>query len=141
MDDARPTSPCSSGRCASPRWSARCAPRLRARRRQYELRGLLDGLREADQRKTEFLATLAHELRNPLAPISTALSLLQRKTPSPTRPGPYCEMMERQVEHMVRLVDDLMEVSRITRGKIELQSEPVLLDRGDRRRGRDRAGR
>ena len=58
---------------------------LRARRRQYELRSLLDGLRDADQRKTEFLATLAHELRNPLAPLGTALSLLQRKKPAPRR--------------------------------------------------------
>jgi len=59
---------------------------LRARARQYELRGVLEGLRQADQRKTVFLATLAHELRNPLAPLSTALSLLQRK--SQCRRGP-----------------------------------------------------
>lgn len=101
---------------------------LRSRRRQYELRSLLDGLREADQRKTEFLATLAHELRNPLAPLSTALSLLARKKPSPDEAEKYFELMRRQVEHMVRLVNDLMEVSRITRGKIELQMRPVLLD-------------
>ncbi len=101
---------------------------LRARRRQYELRGLLDGLREADQRKTEFLATLAHELRNPLAPISTALSLLARKKPAPEEAERYYELMGRQVDHMVRLVNDLMEVSRITRGKIDLRVAPVRLD-------------
>jgi len=101
---------------------------LRARRRQYELRNLLDGLRDADQRKTEFLATLAHELRNPLAPLSTALSLLARKKPLPEEAAKYYELMTRQVDHMVRLVNDLMEVSRITRGKIDLQLEQVLLD-------------
>jgi signal transduction histidine kinase len=101
---------------------------LRSRRRQYEMRNLLDGLRDADQRKTEFLATLAHELRNPLAPLGTALSLLQRKKPAPEEAAKYYELMNRQVEHMVRLVNDLMEVSRITRGKIELHMGPVLLD-------------
>mgnify|MGYP003583352570 FL=1 len=101
---------------------------LRSRRRQYEIRGLLEGLREADQRKTEFLATLAHELRNPLAPLSTALSLLSRKRLGPDESDRYFELMRRQVDHMVRLVNDLMEVSRITRGKIELQMRPVLLD-------------
>ena len=101
---------------------------LRARRRQYELRGLLESLREADQRKTEFLATLAHELRNPLAPLSTALSLLARKRPGPEEAARYYALMNRQVEHMVRLVNDLMEVSRITRGKIDLHLAPVLLD-------------
>ena len=101
---------------------------LRARRRQYEIRSLLDGLREADQRKTEFLATLAHELRNPLAPLSTALSLLALKKPAPEEALKYYELMGRQVEHMVRLVNDLMEVSRITRGKIDLHWGSVLLD-------------
>ncbi|SFN41460.1 ATP-binding protein [Variovorax sp. OV329] len=101
---------------------------LRARRRQYELRGLLAGLREADQRKTEFLATLAHELRNPLAPMSSALTLLTLKKPTPEDAVKYYQLMGRQVDHMVRLVDDLLEVSRITRGKIELRKEPVVLD-------------
>ena len=101
---------------------------LRARRRQYELRGLLAGLREADQRKTEFLATLAHELRNPLAPMRSALALLTRKQPAHEDAEKYYQLMGRQVDHMVRLVDDLLEVSRITRGKIELRMEPVVLD-------------
>jgi CheY-like chemotaxis protein len=92
------------------------------------MRSLLYGLRESDQRKTEFLATLAHELRNPLAPLSTALSLLARKKPAPEEAEKYYELMRRQVEHMVRLVNDLMEVSRITRGKIDLHWGSVLLD-------------
>ena len=97
---------------------------LRGRRRQYELRDLLDGLHESDQRKTEFLATLAHELRNPLAPIRSCVGILQR---GPEDPGPVLEVMERQVHHMVRLVDDLLELSRITRGKVELRPEHVEL--------------
>jgi PAS domain S-box-containing protein len=83
-------------------------------------------LREADRRKDEFLATLAHELRNPLAPIRNALHILRLTDNSHGTLERVREMMERQVNHMVRLVDDLMEVSRITRGKIELRFE--LLD-------------
>ncbi len=100
---------------------------LRARNRQYQMRDLLSGLHEADQRKTEFLATLAHELRNPLAPMSTALTLLKRKAHEPAEALRYYELMGRQIDHMVRLVNDLMEVSRITRGKIELRMEAVAL--------------
>jgi len=102
---------------------------LRARARQYELRGVMEGLRLADERKTVFLATLAHELRNPLAPLSTALALLRRKPLDAAAARPHYEMMERQVLHMVRLIDDLMEVSRITRGKIELKLEALALER------------
>lgn len=86
---------------------------------------LYEELREADRRKDEFLATLAHELRNPLAPISNSLHILRLSedlSPSAER---VREIMERQVNHMVRLVDDLLEVSRITRGKIELRKEAV----------------
>ena len=101
---------------------------LRARRRQYELRKILEDLGEADKRKTEFLATLAHELRNPMAPLSTALAILTRKTLTPETAQPYYQLMGRQVEHMVRLVNDLMEVSRITRGKIELQLGELALN-------------
>jgi PAS domain S-box-containing protein len=82
-------------------------------------------LREADRRKDEFLAMLAHELRNPLAPIRNALHILNLTTRNDATLVRVGEMMERQVNHMVRLVDDLMEVSRITRGKIELKREPV----------------
>jgi signal transduction histidine kinase/CheY-like chemotaxis protein len=99
---------------------------LRARRRQYEMRDLLDSLNLADQRKTEFLATLAHELRNPLAPISNCVGLLQRGVPDQ---APLLRVMERQLHHMIRLVDDLLELSRITRGKVELRMEDLDLHR------------
>jgi signal transduction histidine kinase len=102
---------------------------LAARKRQYQLRATLEGLRVADQRKTEFLATLAHELRNPLAPLRTSLNILSEKNPDEATAARLYAMMDRQVTYMVRLIDDLMEVSRITRGKIELQSAPVALDR------------
>ena len=78
-------------------------------------------LLEADRRKDEFLAVLAHELRNPLAPIRNSLHIL-RMAQSPGIEQ-VVGMMERQVQHMVRLVDDLLEVSRISRGKIELKRE------------------
>jgi signal transduction histidine kinase/ActR/RegA family two-component response regulator len=92
-------------------------------RLEAELQRRLQQLAEADQRKDEFLAILAHELRNPLAPLRNALHIL-RVTRTPDR---LQEMMERQVQQMVHLVDDLLEVSRITRGKIELRKEPVEL--------------
>jgi PAS domain S-box-containing protein len=85
-----------------------------------------ESLRDADRRKDEFLATLAHELRNPLAPISTAVHLL-RHDDGRRRADQLVEMVGRQVRQVVRLVDDLMEVSRITRGKIELERKPVAL--------------
>jgi PAS domain S-box-containing protein len=85
-----------------------------------------EALKQADRRKDEFLATLAHELRNPLAPIRTGLQVLKLSEDAsvtvPTR-----EMMERQLSHMVRLIDDLLDVSRITRGKVTLRQEEVLL--------------
>ncbi|MGZ3306455.1 MAG: ATP-binding response regulator, partial [Asticcacaulis sp.] len=84
-------------------------------------------LRESDRRKDEFLAILAHELRNPLAPISNSVSILASdKLPQPIR-AEALQMMDRQVKQMVRLVDDLMDVSRITRGKIELRRDAVDL--------------
>jgi signal transduction histidine kinase/CheY-like chemotaxis protein len=85
-----------------------------------------DALKEADRRKDEFLATLAHELRNPLAPIANALHLI-RRSDFPADSEPILGMLDRQVHHMVRLIDDLMEVSRITRGKIGLVKAPVAL--------------
>ena len=110
---------------------------LRARQRQYQIREHLArreqteqlllqndaALREADRRKDEFLAILAHELRNPLAPIRNALQILRMTRPGDSTTDRISVMMERQVNHMVRLVDDLLEVSRITRGKIELRRE------------------
>jgi PAS domain S-box-containing protein len=91
------------------------------------LRRAEQGLREADRRKDEFLATLAHELRNPLAPIRNGLQILRLASPDPTSTRHVQEMLERQVNHLVRLVDDLMEVARVTRGRIELRREPVDL--------------
>jgi two-component system, sensor histidine kinase len=99
---------------------------LRARERQYQTRAYLRERDDADRRKDEFLATLAHELRNPLAPIRNALNLL-RLSGAAQPSGGIWEMMDRQVDHMVRLVDDLMEVSRITRGKIVLRKEAIGL--------------
>lgn len=84
-------------------------------------------LREADQRKDEFLATLAHELRNPLAPIRNSLHILRLAHADGRGTERVHDMLERQVSHMVRLVDDLMEVSRITRGKFELSKERLDL--------------
>jgi PAS domain S-box-containing protein len=81
-------------------------------------------LQEADRRKDQFLATLAHELRNPLAPLRNGLQLLQISRDDGEVTEKVHEMMNRQVNHLVRLVDDLLEVSRITRGKILLRREP-----------------
>jgi PAS domain S-box-containing protein len=91
------------------------------------LRKAEQGLREADRRKDEFLATLAHELRNPLAPIRNGLQILRLTGRDPVASAQVQEMLERQVNHLVRLVDDLMEVARVTRGRIELRREPVDL--------------
>lgn len=101
---------------------------LGARKRQYQLRSTLNGLRESDERKTEFLATLAHELRNPLAPLRTALNIVSNQNPDPEELQALHAMMDRQVTHMVRLIDDLMEVSRMTRGKIALRFGVVELN-------------
>ena len=84
-------------------------------------------LRDADARKDEFLAMLAHELRNPLAPIRTGLELIRRGGDTVGAVERVRGMMERQVGHMVRLIDDLLDVSRITTGKIVLQREPTPL--------------
>jgi signal transduction histidine kinase len=107
---------------------------LRARERQYQARDYLlerertaETLKLADRRKDEFLAILAHELRNPLAPIRNSLQILRLTASSDPAAVRVCQIMERQVNHMVRLVDDLMEVSRITRGQIELRKEETDL--------------
>jgi two-component system, chemotaxis family, CheB/CheR fusion protein len=86
-----------------------------------------EGLKEADRRKDEFLATLAHELRNPLAPIRNSLAILELTGGLGPAAERIREMMERQVNHMVRLVDDLLEISRIRRGTIELRKERIEL--------------
>jgi signal transduction histidine kinase len=102
---------------------------LRARRRQYQIRDLLQQRDDADKRKDEFLAMLAHELRNPLAPLRTALELLKLE-PSPQVVGRAKATMERQVSNLTRLVDDLLDVSRITTGKIALQRTVLDARRG-----------
>lgn len=87
-------------------------------------------LRQADRHKDEFLATLAHELRNPLAPIRTGLEVLQQSTDMPDQGAPPREiyaMLERQVGHLVRLIDDLLDVSRVNTGKIALSLERIDL--------------
>jgi PAS domain S-box-containing protein len=84
-------------------------------------------LKEADQRKDEFLAMLAHELRNPLAPIRNAVHLLRLPGASPETTEQARQMIERQTHHLVRLVDDLLDVSRIMQGKIDLRKQPVEL--------------
>jgi PAS domain S-box-containing protein len=83
--------------------------------------------READRRKDEFLAMLAHELRNPLAPLRNALHLFELPDLDPAETKELRAMMQRQVEYLIRLVDDLLDVSRIMRGKIELRKEPLEL--------------
>jgi CheY-like chemotaxis protein len=83
-------------------------------------------LRDADRRKDEFLATLAHELRNPLAPIRTGIDLL-RASPSEASSSRALAVMDRQLKHMVRLIDDLLDVSRITQGRLELKKKRVEL--------------
>ncbi|WP_229792267.1 PAS domain S-box protein [Cognatilysobacter bugurensis] len=83
-------------------------------------------LHEADRRKDEFLATLAHELRNPLSPVRTGLQVLNLTNDADTARRTR-EMMERQLAHMVRLIDDLLDVSRITSGKVVLRRERIAL--------------
>jgi signal transduction histidine kinase len=114
---------------------------LRARLRQYQTRDQLEALRQAeealrtrerqlydaDRRKDEFLAMLAHELRNPMAPIRNASELLARMIPADPDMQATVGIVKRQITHLSRLVDDLLDVSRITQGRIELQRRPVEL--------------
>ncbi|MEX2560749.1 MAG: response regulator [Pirellulales bacterium] len=86
-----------------------------------------EALREADRRKDEFLATLAHELRNPLAPLRNALEVIRVTEGDVEVMEQARSMMERQLVQMERLIDDLLDVSRVTRGKLELRKEPVEL--------------
>lgn len=93
------------------------------KRSEQQLRQLADNLSEMDRRKTEFLATLAHELRNPLAPIRNGLQIMRLAADKPATMARVRDVMERQVNQMVHLVNDLLDVARITRGKIELRLE------------------
>ena len=91
----------------------------------HDMKQLMERLREADRRKDEFLATLAHELRNPLAPLLNALNV--RRLSAPGVEQPLQDLMERQLALLVRLIDDLLDVARITRGKLELRKAPTTL--------------
>ncbi|MBC7548032.1 MAG: HAMP domain-containing histidine kinase, partial [Polaromonas sp.] len=93
---------------------------LCARQRQYQVQG-------ADQRKDEFLATLAHELRNPLAPIQTSMGILKHLHPDSAPVTQLRKVVNRQVRHLTRLVDDLLDVARITRGKVVLKKTGITL--------------
>jgi signal transduction histidine kinase len=100
----------------------------RVKARTNELEKSESALREAASQKDEFLAVLAHELRNPLAPLRTGLDLLLRLQENPAPPVQRTlAAMNRQLDHMVRLIDDLLDVSRISRGLLELKREPVNL--------------
>ncbi len=106
--------------------------RLAARTRESErlaaeLRARAEALAEADRRKDEFLAMLAHELRNPLGAIANASYLIEQLGPSSSPMDRSVAIIRRQIQHLVRLVDDLLDVSRITRGKVELRRERLDL--------------
>lgn len=98
-----------------------------SRKTQERLREQAEELQQADRRKNEFLATLSHELRNPLAPVRNALQVLKLKGPSDPDMQWAREVIERQVQQMAGMVDDLLDVSRIARGKVKLDKLPVEL--------------
>ena len=93
-----------------------------------ELRAANAQLAEADRRKDEFLAMLAHELRNPLSPVRSAVEILRLAGPKDPILLRQRDIIDRQITHMARLLDDLLDVSRVTRGKIELKRQPLHLD-------------
>src|SRR5258705_118210 len=101
--------------------------RLRALAELVARKRVEDVLREADRRKDEFLATLSHELRNPLAPIRNAVELMRRAGRDPDITERALAIMERQLHQLVRLTDDLLDVSRITRDTIELRRDHIDL--------------
>jgi len=98
------------------------------KRLERELQLRVDDLADMDRRKDEFLAMLAHELRNPLAPVQNGLHILRVQHNANPEVNRLAEMMSRQVSHLVRLVDDLLDVSRITQGKVVLRNETVDLN-------------
>jgi signal transduction histidine kinase/ActR/RegA family two-component response regulator len=107
---------------------------LRSRHRQYQIRSYIaererhaEALRAADRRKDVFLATLAHELRNPLAPMRTALEIMRVAPGNEAAREQAQSVLERQLKQMTRLIDDLLDLSRISHGKLELRREPVTL--------------
>ncbi len=96
-------------------------------RAHAELRESEEALREADRRKSEFIALLGHELRNPLSPIHTAGELLSRTLEPGSRAQVATDMIRRQTAHLTRLVDDLLDIGRITQGRIQLERKPIDL--------------
>ena len=96
-------------------------------RTKDELAAHVDALRQADRRKDEFIATLAHELRNPLAPLRNGLEVMKLAHDQPQLIEQTREIMEREIQHMVRLIDDLLDVSRITAGRFELRKTRLNL--------------
>ena len=97
------------------------------KRKENDLRRLASELSEADRRKTEFIATLAHELRNPLAPVRSGLQVIARAGDDKAAVTRVRLMMERQLGQMVRLINDLLDVARVTSGKMSLQLQPIEL--------------
>ncbi len=95
---------------------------------EQDLRKVADHLSQTNRRQSEFLATLAHELRNPLAPIRTGLDLMRLKKDNPPALAKIHNMMERQTDHLVHLVDDLLDLARITTGKIVIKKVHVQLE-------------
>lgn len=125
-----------TGESASPRWFVLRATPFKslgpirvvvAHEEVTQIKVAEQRLREADRRKDEFLATLAHELRNPLAPIRNGLQIMKLEQGKADSVEQVRQMMERQVNQMLHLVDDLLDVSRISRGKIELRKQHVEL--------------
>ncbi|MES2741950.1 MAG: response regulator [Pseudomonadota bacterium] len=92
---------------------------------EEQLRRLAADLSAVDLRKTQFLATLAHELRNPLAPLANGLAVLEKSQDNPAVFPKMREIMQRQIKHMVHLIDDLLDVARINGGKIQLKKQPI----------------
>ena len=98
------------------------------KRLEEELRERAELLLEADQKKDDFIALLAHELRNPLAPVRNGLQVIKLSAGNPIAVGSVRDMMDRQLSHMVRIIDDLLDVSRIGRNKMELRLERISLE-------------
>jgi len=97
------------------------------KRLEQDLRKRAEELSEADRKKDEFIALLAHELRNPLAPLRTGLHVLKLGVADPSALERARAMMDRQLSHMVRLIDDLLDVSRISSSRLHLQQKPIAL--------------
>jgi PAS domain S-box-containing protein len=97
------------------------------KRAEQELQRAEESLRQSDRRKSEFLALLAHELRNPLAPIANGVKILRLRAASDATSDRTLDIMDRQLKHLVRLVDDLLDVGRITSGKLQLRTQRVVM--------------